>query len=335
MSSDTPFRIKEKKPSQIEIDTINEIIKKRLSSKSKGKATKFTWEGAANLLISMSNTPLRDFNIAALMDKRLPRVTDLAKGRDKPQEKDYIDFFEDIEKAIFGGSQKLGYAVGDLATSGIDLGAKVAGKETELNEELSKLYEKYKIEEPETLVGKATDLLVQYGVPSTIAIKVVSRLKKFSSIQKLSAGTGAASTYLMGAKWGLKTANIARKSGSMATVFGLTDFLASEPDRGNIVMKKESTEGLSGSDFAAVRFKNRLRFAAEGATIGGLFPLLGKPAAFGAKWGLFKPAAAVAGVGLKTLDTLVVAPGSWLLSKDKYLIPNISKGIRNLSLIHI
>jgi hypothetical protein len=30
------------------------------------------------------------------MDKSLPRITDLAAGRDKPKEKDYIDFFEDI-----------------------------------------------------------------------------------------------------------------------------------------------------------------------------------------------------------------------------------------------
>ncbi len=54
------------------------------------------------------------------------------EDKDKPKEKDYIDFFEDIEKSIYSGTQKLGYAVGDIITTGIDMGASVVGKETEL-----------------------------------------------------------------------------------------------------------------------------------------------------------------------------------------------------------
>jgi len=320
-SSKVPWRLKsdEEIGYKVSDKDVNAILKKRFGSKEK-KPTKFTWKGLANF------AHLFDTNIFS--PHRTRRIKDLMEGNDKAEEKDYIDFFEDIEKGVYSGSQKMGYAIGDLATSGIDMGAKVIGKETELTKELTDLYEKYKIEEPELLIGKATDLLVQYGVPSTGVVKVVSRLKKFSGVQKLSAGTGAAATYLMGAKWGLRTANIARKSGSMATVFGLTDFLATEPDRGNIVMKKEDTEGLTGSDFAAARFRNRLRFAAEGATIGGFFPLLGKPAAFGAKWGLFKPGAAVAGVGLKAVGKGVDL-GAWLLSKDPVVIPSITKAIRN------
>ena len=320
-SSKVPWRLKsdEEIGYKVSDKDVNAILKKRFGSKEK-KPTKFTWKGLANF------AHLFDTNIFS--PHRTRRIKDLMEGNDKAEEKDYIDFFEDIEKGVYSGSQKMGYAIGDLATSGIDMGAKVIGKETELTKELTDLYEKYKIEEPELLIGKATDLLVQYGVPSTGVVKVVSRLKKFSGVQKLSAGTGAAATYLMGAKWGLKTSNIARKSGTMATVFGLTDFLATEPDRGNIVMKKEDTEGLTGSDFAAARFRNRLRFAAEGATIGGFFPLLGKPAAFGAKWGLFKPGAAVAGVGLKAVGKGVDL-GAWLLSKDPVVIPSITKAIRN------
>ncbi len=37
------------------------------------------------------------------------------------EEKDYIDTFEDLEKGFYSGAQKLGYAIGDLATAGIDL----------------------------------------------------------------------------------------------------------------------------------------------------------------------------------------------------------------------
>ena len=53
-----------------------------------------------------------------------------------------------------------------------------------------------------------------------------------------------------------------------ATIVGATDFLASDPDTPTFVAEKESEEGLTGSDLALVRFKNRLRFGAEGATIG-------------------------------------------------------------------
>ena len=49
MSSDNPFRIKDKKPSQIGAGAIEKIIKKRLNPKPKGKAVKFTWKGLTNL----------------------------------------------------------------------------------------------------------------------------------------------------------------------------------------------------------------------------------------------------------------------------------------------
>ena len=321
MSSDNPFRIKQKQPSQVEAETIDKIIKKRLNPKPKGKAVKFTWEGLANFA--------HLFNTNIFSPQKLSRIRELMGGKDKAKEKDYIDFFEDIEKSIYSGTQKLGYAIGDIITTGVDMGASVVGKETELTEKLSDIYEKNKIAEPETLVGKVSEVLTQYGVPGGAAFKIMNRVKRLSGVQKFAAGTTAATTSLTGVKWGTRISNIARKSGYMAGAFGITDFVASEPDRGNIVMKKEDTEGLTGSDLAAARFRNRLRFATEGATIGGFFPLLGKPAAFGAKWGLFKPTAFAAGVGLKTANYLVVQPASWLLSKDPVVIPSISKAIRN------
>jgi len=321
MSSDNPFRIKQKEPFQVNEDTIEKIIKKRLNPKPKGKAVKFTWKGLTDF------AHIFDTNIFS--PQKLSRIKELMGDKDKAKEKDYIDFFEDIEKSVYSGTQKLGYAVGDIITTGIDMGTSVVGKETEFTEKLTEIYEENKIAEPETLVGKITEVLTQYSIPSSAGFKILNRVKRLSGVQKLSAATTAVATTLTGAKWGTRVSNIARKSGYMAGAFGVMDFLGSEPDRGNIILKKEDTEGLTGSDLATARFKNRLRFAAEGATIGGFFPLLGKPAAWGAKWGLFKPLAFTAGVGLKTANTLVVQPASWLLSKDKYLIPNISKGIRS------
>jgi len=320
MSSDAPFKIKPFREKKVEKDDLEFIIKKRLNPKPKGKAVKFTWEGLRNL------GHLFDTNMFS--PQKLSRIKELMDGKDKAKEKDYVDFFEDIEKSVYSGTQKLGYAIGDIITTGVDMGASVVGKETELTEKLSDIYEENKIAEPETLVGKVSEVLTQYGVPGGAAFKIMNRAKRLSGVQKLAAGTTAVTTSLTGVKWGTRISNIARKSGYMAGAFGITDYVASEPDRGNIVLKKEDTEGLTGSDLAAARFRNRLRFGAEGAAIGGLWPLLGKPAAFGAKWGLFKPGAAIAGVGLKAVGKGVDL-GAWLLSKDPVVIPTISRTIRN------
>ena len=64
---------------------------------------------------------------------------------------------KDLEKAGLSAADKLGYALTDLATSGIDLGAKVIGQETQLNERIRDVYEENKMAEPETLTGKVTE----------------------------------------------------------------------------------------------------------------------------------------------------------------------------------
>ena len=129
-----PFQ---KKDLEVEASDIQKSIKKNVARPS--KPGKFTWKGAADFIISASNTPLGRYNISTLLDKSKPRITDLAEGRDKPEEKDYIDFFEDMEKSVFGAAQSLGYSFGDLATTGIDI---VAG--TGLTEKLDEVYEKIK-----------------------------------------------------------------------------------------------------------------------------------------------------------------------------------------------
>ena len=63
-------------------NTLSSSIVKPLTVQK--KPVKFTWEGAANLMISLSNTPLRDINVKRLMDERIPSVVDLAKGRKNP-----------------------------------------------------------------------------------------------------------------------------------------------------------------------------------------------------------------------------------------------------------
>ena len=120
----------------------------------------------------------------------------------------------------------------------------------------------------------------------------------------------------------------------MATAFGATDFITSGArqinEEGPLVLEKESEEGLEGRDLALTRFRNKLRFGAEGTIIGAGFPILGKPlakiATVGAKYGIMKPA----GYALTGVDTLVVRPVTYLAAN----VPGSAtagKAIRNAS----
>ena len=126
----------------------------------------------------------------------------------------------------------------------------------------------------------------------------------------------------------------------MSTAFAATDFIASEPDRESTAIPLENTEGLSGRELALARIRNRVRYGAEGAAFGAGFTLLGKPLGLGIKYGLLKPGAKVAGIGLKAIDKGVVAPVTYLGAKAipapvGRKIRNASNFVIDLSLIHI
>ena len=136
MASNNPFKIKPIKPQEVDTDTVDSILKKRFSLKKKPK--KFTWKGLMQSLSILETNPFDPI--------KLRRIKELMEGSEA-KEKDYIDTFEDLEKAYYSGNQKLGYAIGDLATAGIDL---TVGRlfDTNLNEKLTEVYEENKMKEP-------------------------------------------------------------------------------------------------------------------------------------------------------------------------------------------
>ena len=83
-------------------DDVNDTIEEsRKFLNRQKKPVKFTWKGLADFIATTDlGSPLSTYNLATLMDKSLPRITDLAAGKDKPQEKDYIDFLK-IWKNLF------------------------------------------------------------------------------------------------------------------------------------------------------------------------------------------------------------------------------------------
>jgi hypothetical protein len=150
-----PFKEKEKSIERA--STITGLAREVLNKKK--KPVKFTWKGLANLSTSLFSTNPFD-------KLKLDRIKELQEGS-QAKEKDYIDFFEDVEKGVIGGVQDLGYAVGDLLTSGID-----AAIGTDLSEKLDEVYEENKIKDPETLTGSISKVLTQYGIPGGASFKV-------------------------------------------------------------------------------------------------------------------------------------------------------------------
>ena len=114
---------KSKPPTEFdESDEILEALKAQTNRKEK-KKVKFTWKGFANFARNLSP----DLNY------KYQRIIALSENKAKPEEKDYIDLFEDIEKGTYGISENLAYSIGDLVTAGID-----AVANTDLNEKEDK-----------------------------------------------------------------------------------------------------------------------------------------------------------------------------------------------------
>ena len=309
-----PFKPKDNRL-VIDKDTLTNTLRSTLTKKK--RPVKFTWQGAANFANSVFNTNPFD-------PKKLKRIKELTTTKNI-KEKDYIDFFEDMEKAVLGGVQNIGYSFGDLITTGID-----AAVDTQLTEKLDEAYRDNKIQDPETLLGTINKIAVEYGVPGGGVFKVMNRAKKLLKGKKAKDANAAAKATGTTAQG----SNIAKRAGYMATAFGATDFITSGArqinEEGPLVLKKESEEGLEGRDLALARFRNKLKFGAEGTIIGAGFPILGKPLGkaltFGAKYGIMKPT----GYALQGVDTLVVKPVTYIAAN----IPGSTaagKTIRNAS----
>jgi len=298
-----PFKPKkENRLYEIDKDRILEEAKKKLNKPR--KEVKFTWEGLKDALPLLETNPFSPL--------KLKRIKQLAEGKDEPKEKDYIEGFEEIERSLYGGVQDLGYSISDLVTGGIDYAF-----DTDYTSKLDELYEENKIKDPETLLGEIAKIGVQYGLPSSVLLKVGARAR---GIAKSREALGKLTKIQKGT-------SIAKRAGYMAGTFAAVDFIASDPETPTLYLEKESEEGKSGKDLAVTRFKNRLRFGAEGFSIGGGFSLMGKPLATGLKYGLFKPGAYVAGMGLKAADKAVVTPLSYILARTPGL-PQAQRKLR-------
>ena len=256
--------------------------------------------------------------LEALISGNEDPITQIRKVEKLLPEKDYISGMDEIVKGIDKGLYNIQHSTANLLFSGLDLAL-----DTDLVNKLEDTIEKVgeEPEDPESIRGNVVSLLTQYGIPGTAVTKIVGRLPYIFKMKK-------AANAVTGGKL-KKVSQIAARSVEGATIVGVTDFLASEPDRNSIFFEPENTDGLSGRKKAAANFRNKIKFGAEGAIVGGLFPLMGKSTQLGYKYLLAPFVKGSANLGAKTINFTTTRPLELLLGSKlaQPVTTTIAKGI--------
>ena len=221
-------------------------------------------------------------------------------------EEDYISVIQEINKMQDAGINNLGYSFVDLLAMGLDVMA-----DTNVQQKVKDLYDETDIEQPETFLGKLGALGIELGVPGGAWFKVMNRARVALRAKGINTFVDKSTDAAGFAYAAQKVSNIAKRSAVLGSTFGVSDAVGmSRYSTVNdlfedplLLSDKESIEGLSGRDLALANFRNRVRFGADGAMIGGLFPLVGPPA-----WAVTKIAAGEVGSAIGAVGKYVINP---------------------------
>ena len=216
----------------------------------------------------------------------------------RPETTGAIDYITDIPIGAIKGVSQAVQGLLQLGAMPIDYVA-----DTNLISAIDNIFERI-TPETETKVGDITSILGQFALPAGVAIKIangVLKLNKASQIVKLSSLPSV----------GAKSAELAKRAGYYGSIGGITDFAVSTPGDLETLSQTmgfgEDYKGdeLEGSLKAAEFFKEKIRFGAEGALLGGgLTAALPVAGTLGFKYGLKPAGKAVGYVGGKTLRAI-------------------------------
>jgi len=218
------------------------------------------------------------------------------------------------------GTAELGAALSDISGLSDDMLAKVEKALPAID-----LMEVYG--ESRGSIAKMTSVLVQYGIGFGVARQIAKKL--ITKVAKTKLGTSAAKKAASVSLLGKTPLDIASFGGYWVLPAALGDaavssqanitlgdiFGKTKEEGGNVVQqafaksKRESLEGLSGKERAAAVLRNKLKFAAEGASIFGGMTLVG-PA--------LKLSAKTIGLGFRgVVDPAITAPIKLLMWETK------------------
>lgn len=244
-------------------------------------------------------TPLEYLSLINQLDE--PREQDLTLVKDEPTVSDYI---ADIVRAPVGGVSDAIQGLLTLGAIPIDYLA-----DTNLTKKIDDVFDKY-APDARTGIGEVVQTLTQFGVPLGVASKLGAGMKilKAGNIRKLSSLPTV----------GAKGAELAKRAGYFGAIGGAIDLAVSNPGD-NVTLSEtlgfsesKNLDALEGRERAAELFKQKIRFGAEGAIIGGAIPLLPAAGSIGYKYGIQpvkqKVVDPVLGKTLVALDKAVVNP---------------------------
>ena len=317
-----PFRVYPKKKKEEPISTVDDYQKafiKGLESYDVRQKKPVRWnflkdsEGLLNLGLTLA--PDIRMMMAASLAKKGKKTIDPVKyfRENKISERDYIDGFDELAKGEDMGLHELSSSIGELLFMGTDFLTN-----SNFADDFQKMMAKQKPDEPETWRGDLTSLLIQYGTPGTLITKIGLRAKKLQVVKNAIEKMGTS-----------KASKVAQRVAVGAGIVGATDFVAS-PDKRRVptlFVQPEDTSKLSGRKKAAAMFKNKLKYGAEGAIVGGLFPLVGKTVQQVYKYGARPVGEPLVRMGFNTAGAGFKGAAYLLSTLDKPLHSQIVKSL--------
>ena len=234
----------------------------------------------------------------------------------------FLGYVTDVPVGIAKGASQAVQGLLTLGAMPIDYLA-----DTNLISAIDNIFEKI-TPETETALGDITSVLTQFGVPAAGAVKIAQGIKVLKGASKMTKLSSIPSI-------GGKTAELAKRTGFYGSIGGITDFVVSDPEENKTIFQTlgyaEDYEGdeLKGSEKAAEAFKQKIKFGAEGALLGGgLTAALPVAGTLGFKYGI-KPAGQaigfVGGNALRGLDYVVINPMSKIIGTE-----TVGKGVKLL-----
>ena len=324
--------IKKQKP--LDLDQVKLKIQNELSSQSAPKKPVkwlampdpksvlemyYTFNPTQRLGSAIAGTKDPMQQVKDLPDAKAPSFR--INNKEITQERDYTTGLDEIAKGISSGIYDLQNSLGSLLFAGTDLAAN-----TDFLSKFEKIMEENEPTRPETWRGEVTSLLVQFGIPGVGIAKIAGRIPGVVKMKK-------AADAVKGGKL-RKVSQVSSRIAEGVGIVGATDFLASNPGRESFFVEPEDTKGLTGRKKAGAEFRNRIKYGAEGALIGGVFPLVGKFTQLGFKY-LGKPVmvnkygVGVAQLGAKGINKTIVRPVELLLG-NKLVAPLTRAGSETL-----
>ena len=232
----------------------------------------------------------------------------------------FLGYVTDVPVGIAKGASQAVQGLLTLGAMPIDYLA-----DTNLISAIDNIFEKI-TPETETALGDITSVLTQFGVPAAGAGKIAQGIKVLKGASKMTKLSSIPSI-------GGKTAELAKRTGFYGSIGGITDFVVSDPEENKTIFQTlgyaedyESDE-LKGSEKASEAFKQKIKFGAEGALLGGgLTAALPVAGTLGFKYGIKPAGQAIGFVGgntIRGLNYAVVNPMTKIIGTE-----TLGKGVK-------